>query len=321
MPTEPDPRPRRHEYPHALRVICVQKHLRGNGYGTIAKMLNVSKSSVRNIVLYYKKHGHSVLTPRTGRPRRTDVRMVRRILRVVEANRFICGYFSCIRGKTDIAEYNPGQDSADRLTRSFSSEEPYLSRIHKKKRLAYAKKYKDMTADAWENVLFTVVEMHGKSGYVSVWRRTQEAFNPKCALPTFKSSRKSVMNWSSICEYYRYILRSEIPITKALNGLPDATLLVHNNAPAHSAKIIQKCLKELNLKTLGHPPQSPDLNPIENIWAILKWELNKAPRNSVDELIKDLPRLGSQIKDEKTIRTMPMRLDAIKKARGGHTKY
>ncbi|OWZ00936.1 hypothetical protein PHMEG_00027772 [Phytophthora megakarya] len=120
----------------------------------------MSKSSVRNIVLYYKKH---------------DVKMDRRVVRVVKANRFI---------------------SEATLAAFVARKKTYLSRIHMKKRLAYAKKYKDMTADAWEKVLFTdegMVEMHGKSGYVSVWRRTHEAFNPKCVLPTFKNSRKSVL--------------------------------------------------------------------------------------------------------------------------------
>ena len=40
---------------------------------------------------------------------------------------------------------------------------------------------------------------------------------------------------------------------------------------------------------LDHPPYSPDLNPIENIWGILKQELRYFDKsNSSDELFEQL---------------------------------
>ncbi|KAG2910154.1 hypothetical protein PC116_g22240 [Phytophthora cactorum] len=45
--------------------------------------------SVRTIILYQKKHGHSTLSRRPCRPRITDLRHDRRIVREVEKNRFV----------------------------------------------------------------------------------------------------------------------------------------------------------------------------------------------------------------------------------------
>ncbi|OWZ18479.1 Tc1like transporase [Phytophthora megakarya] len=61
------------------------------------------------------------------------------------------------------------------------------------------------------------------------------------------------------------VLNQEILCTKVSLGLAREILFVQDNAPAHLAKTTAKCLKDIKLKFLGHPRQSPDLNSIENI--------------------------------------------------------
>jgi transposase len=46
---------------------------------------------------------------------------------------------------------------------------------------------------------------------------------------------------------------------------------MHDNAPTYTAIVV--ALENMQIEVMVWPPHSPDLNPIENLWSLLKAEI------------------------------------------------
>lgn len=57
-----------------------------------------------------------------------------------------------------------------------------------------------------------------------------------------------------------------------------------DNDPKHTAKVCREFLADNNITRMTWPPQSPDLNPIENLWAILNQKAKDRHPRSDNEL-------------------------------------
>lgn len=52
-------------------------------------------------------------------------------------------------------------------------------------------------------------------------------------------------------------------------------VFMEDGAKWHKAKVVQRYLRSKGIKMMPHPPQSPDLNPIENVWKRIKDKIAK----------------------------------------------
>lgn len=107
-------------------------------------------------------------------------------------------------------------------------------------------------------------------------------------------------------------------------GLEDGFVFVQDNDPKHSAHIVKEWLLYHTKKVLPHPPQSPDINPIEHLWAFMKTKLKDYHISSKDTPKNALIAIWNSIPVEVTknlVHSTPNTLLAVKNAKCHHTKY
>ena len=62
-------------------------------------------------------------------------------------------------------------------------------------------------------------------------------------------------------------------------------ILMQDNASPHTAKVTKTFLRTKGVKVLDKwPAHSPDLNPIEDIWAIMKPKVRKLKPRTINDL-------------------------------------
>ncbi len=72
------------------------------------------------------------------------------------------------------------------------------------------------------------------------------------------------------------------------------------------------------------PSMSPDLNPIEHFWGILKWKVDEIKVSNIHQLsdvIMEEWKRTSVATCEALANSMPKRVKAVLGNNGGHTKY
>jgi len=103
-------------------------------------------------------------------------------------------------------------------------------------------------------------------------------------------------------------------------------LWMDDGAKYHTSKIVQEYEKALFIHRMWWPAQSPNLNPIENLWRIIKLRISKRRHriqsiSEMEEVIREEWAKLTPNDWQKCIKSIEKRCRLILKARGGAINY
>ena len=102
------------------------------------------------------------------------------------------------------------------------------------------------------------------------------------------------------------------------------SILMEDNASIHSARITRATHQYYFRILMKWPANSPDLNPIENVWRLLKYRVGKRFPKTDEEVRQYVREEWDKLELQdfhKYIASMPERCKAVIAVNGGHTKW
>ena len=322
--------------------------LHEEGYTTreIGNRLQLTQKTVsRSINNFYSSGKYGFEKP-SGRPRATTKRMDDAIL--LAAKKSPKKSSKAIEAGLPQEGKVPSQRTIRRrlfdagLKSYKPAKKPRLSSKNIADRLAFCQKYKDWSNEQWKRVMFSDETLI--SQFYAFCRHVRRPPNKRddyrYIVPSVKNAPK-VMIWGGICAggrcglwflpqgqtikgaTYLEILQTKVP---QFMEIKECTHFQHDGAPCHQIRAVKQWLSDSGFEILGPwPGNSPDLNPIEHCWGIMKQKVAARNPTSLSELKKAITEVWTMEISTDLCKSlclsMPNRIDAIIRNKGLHTKY
>lgn len=185
----------------AEKKVIISMYERGVGPKKISQLTSFKLRTIENVIKKFKDTGSVANKPREGRPRKTTPREDRKIVKIVERNRFskVADVITTLEGSLSLK-------ISDKTVRRRLHEanlggrrpvrKPLLGKKNVTKRLKWARKHAAWTTSQWDKVLWSDESkfcFFGDGGPNHVWRRPSERLKDNCVKKTVKHGGGKVM--------------------------------------------------------------------------------------------------------------------------------
>ncbi|KAF2890550.1 hypothetical protein ILUMI_15623, partial [Ignelater luminosus] len=159
-----------------------------------------------------------------------------------------------------------------------------LTNLHQQRRLEFAEA--NLNRD-WADVIFSDEKVFSTDvgSRIPLWRLPNTRYQTQNVLPSKRSGRitLSLWGWTSSAgpgelvrtsphmdsaEYIGILENTMLSSFRAVYGEMNPIMFVQDNSAVHKSRLVQEWFRENpQIVPINWPPKSPDLSPIENLWA------------------------------------------------------
>ena len=324
-------------------IIFLAKHKYGPelGINRIAKIVNCNRSTVTRWLKRWSETKDLSDRQRIGRSRATTAEQDKVITNIVQQEVDEGLTSEMISHQTNDAGMNLSSRTIRRRLNeagfkySKPLQKPLLTQRHRNIRLSWAR---SLVNYSWNQMIVsdeTVFRAHeirkffwqrpGKrkvcrtikySVKINAWGCLSKSGFGR--IVCFKNNLISSFLCNSI---YRYAF---LPTARRHFGRSQNWYLLEDNDPKHRSKFSIKWKKKQGIQTLPWPSRNPDINPIENLWSLLKVKVAARHPTTTKELIKAIKTEWNGLPQElasNLIASMTRRVLNVIDSNGDYTMY